>query len=402
MSITDAFPMRKKRSVDKTPNRSTSRGKNVQCTPRRVTSNNSFLDHGLDIVWDNNSPSPSSTLNLGKRKKHAESGSSSSGGEISDLVKRLADKTGQTPEGSSLLNYWMQREAAQPDDEHKKAAGRDGRRKSVQTPARRPRRGLHRGKRTSVKQLTKELEMLASQMQPDATGFGMDMEPPKPSTSCSFPKVHRKPLTPLPNGTTTSMVPDKGKDTTGVVISPVLLPSDSDGCFWEEDPDDDILLSQIDISGMCETETQVFSHTQMLDSGGQKEASATNLKSAGKGEEMVALDDSIVTESWDFTDGLEDEDSILLSTLQEVEQSQTVNNIRHITNNASWNIHASKSQKLGQNNGKQTDKTGAKHYDTTIHPLQTSRFTKVSKYSKEDIERKRAEALQRRRLRLAK
>ena len=36
------------------------------CHPSRTSCNTSFFDQSLDIVWDNNSPSPARTLSLGE------------------------------------------------------------------------------------------------------------------------------------------------------------------------------------------------------------------------------------------------------------------------------------------------------------------------------------------------
>ena len=38
---------------------------NTPCNPSRTSCNTSFSDQSLDIVWDNNSPSPARTLSLG-------------------------------------------------------------------------------------------------------------------------------------------------------------------------------------------------------------------------------------------------------------------------------------------------------------------------------------------------
>ncbi|KAJ7389772.1 hypothetical protein OS493_029194 [Desmophyllum pertusum] len=172
--------MRKRRSIDKTPGRSHDATvfsppvSRLRCTPRRLAGsscNNSFLDQSLEIVWDNNSPSPTRTLSLGKRKKHHGSDSSSSGGEISDLVQKLADKSGNTPEANPpLLAFWMSREntTVQVNNDNIAAKGNNPSKqksKEFQTPSRRPRRVLRKCNKSKMKLLKQDIELLAHPME---------------------------------------------------------------------------------------------------------------------------------------------------------------------------------------------------------------------------------------------
>ncbi|KAK3742236.1 hypothetical protein QZH41_009021 [Actinostola sp. cb2023] len=175
MSINEIYPMRKRRSINKTPGKTPTRsstncneGRVIQQTPKRITSNSSFSE--CEIVWDNHSPSPSRTLLRKRKKKTVSDESSSDNNDIADLVKKLADKTGQTPQDSSLYNFWFNEQEPQAENQstNNNKTTSSSKKKHLQTPARRPR--VLRKSRKSKNRLTKELEMLASMMKNTAQG----------------------------------------------------------------------------------------------------------------------------------------------------------------------------------------------------------------------------------------
>ncbi|XP_031564858.1 DNA ligase 1-like [Actinia tenebrosa] len=341
MNIKDCYPMRKRRSLDKTPGRSTNNDAGRLNTPRRIQSNHALAEQGLDVIWDNNSPSPSRTLLLGKRKKHAGSDSSSSGGEISDLVKKLADKTGQTPTNNSLLNYWLEEEVSHSDaagDKHdgEKVKSVSKKKKQLKTPCRRPRE-LRKSRRNKNK-LSKELEMLASIMQSETENVSTH---PSTSTNQSS-SIVLKPIKTEDN-TFRSYTNSSDKDkmdtkstTTNAELKSPPLPSvdDCDDFDWEEDEEGDVILSQVDLSGLCDDDTvtkdKMFTNTQFFNE--QERSNQTlncKLEKDSENENLDLDETSFVTESWDFDDDFDFDDNLdnkdqLLQTLDEVERTQSI------------------------------------------------------------------------------
>lgn len=103
---------------------------------------------------------------------------------------------------------------------------------------------------------------------------------------------------------------------------------------WDND-DDDLILSQVDIPTFKNNipETQVMTNTQYLGSGEDTHTNnVTQHPSIKKSDHGTAADvhvdtnDSILTESWDFVDGLGDSDdeNVLQSALEDFEKSQQV------------------------------------------------------------------------------
>ena len=100
---------------------------------------------------------------------------------------------------------------------------------------------------------------------------------------------------------------------------------------WESDSSDE-LLSQIDmaITGDIPAQaTQVFTHTQILGS----EEMLPNTREAvvqPQHTREAEQEDSIVTETWDFTDGMADSDGeeFLLTAMDDFEKSQNVSTVR--------------------------------------------------------------------------
>ncbi|XP_078349707.1 uncharacterized protein LOC144634576 isoform X2 [Oculina patagonica] len=324
MNITECFPMRKRRSIDKTPGRShdaTVFSRSLRRTPRRLTgssyNNSSLLDQSLDIVWDNNSPSPTRTLSLGKRKKHHGSDSSSSGGEISDLVQKLADKSGSTPEANPpLLAFWMSREnnvTVQPNKDDVAVKGDTSSKqksKEFRTPSRRPRRVLRKCNKSKMKLLKQDIELLAHPM-------GEMEEETVSKETVSKPSEQQEP--PVNEEDACTGVKLKGTDMS-------LFFDD-----WDND-EDDLILSQVDIPMKNNIpETQVMTNTQFL--GSEEDTHQNNVthqlshtKAAHGTAADVDANDSIVTESWDFVDELGDSDDedVLQNALEDFEKSQQV------------------------------------------------------------------------------
>lgn len=327
MNITECFPMRKRRSIDKTPGRSHDNSalnrsppvSRLRRTPRRLggsSCNNSLLDQSLEIVWDNNSPSPT-RFSHGKRKKHHGSDSSSSGGEISDLVQKLADKSGSTPEANPpLLALWMSREnntSAQANRGYtsRKGDSSSGQKiKEFQTPSRRSRRLLRKCNKSKMKLLKQDLELLVL-----------------PAEKTEEEATIRK-----ESSENSSEMQQKASKGTGEVNHGVKVRgSESLEVFenWDTD-EDDLILSQIEIPVFKNAipETQVMTSTQFLSSGGEmqqnNELGQPPLTRNHRINANVDTIDSIVTESWDFVNDDTDDDYILQTALEDVEKSQQV------------------------------------------------------------------------------
>lgn len=327
MNITECFPMRKRRSIDKTPGRSHDNSalnrsppvSRLRRTPRRLggsSCNNSLLDQSLEIVWDNNSPSPT-RFSHGKRKKHHGSDSSSSGGEISDLVQKLADKSGSTPEANPpLLALWMSREnntSAQANSGYtsRKGDSSSGQKiKEFQTPSRRSRRLLRKCNKSKMKLLKQDLELLVL-----------------PAEKTEEEATIRK-----ESSENSSEMQQKASKGTGEVNHGVKVRgSESLEVFenWDTD-EDDLILSQIEIPVFKNAipETQVMTSTQFLSSGGEiqqnNELRQPPLTRNHRINANVDTIDSIVTESWDFVNDDTDDDYILQTALEDVEKSQQV------------------------------------------------------------------------------
>lgn len=173
---------------------------------------------------------------------------------------------------------------------------------------------------------------------------------------------------------------------------------------------DDDLLSQVDISALCEQEVETSTQRSDLESSLKENRTTCN------------NDDSLVTESWDFDDDSDE----LIQTLEQVEQSQRVNvnkvpdkmTTRHNTVKELYNIEDDSDeliQTLEQFErmqsvlvGKVTDVKSTKQNITLKEQSkkqgQSNTNQPKSMCSKEDIERKRLEAQQKRksRLKLAK
>lgn len=325
--------MRKRRSIDKTPGRSHDAsviprrsppaGK-LRRTPRRLTGsscNNSLLDQSLEIVWDNNSPSPTRTLSLGKRKKHHGSDSSSSGGEISDLVQKLADKSGSTPEANPpLLAFWMSREniaTVQVNKDDTTVKGNNSNKqkgKEFQTPSRRPRRVLRKCNKSKMKLLKQDIELLVHPVE----------------------KIEENPVSNETLPKTSEQQKETASNVEGACTGIKLKGTENSDFFdgWDND-EDDLILSQVEIPAFKNKipETQVMTNTQYLGSG---EDTHTNdvkqlplLKTSDHrtaADLHVDANDSIVTESWDLVDGFGDTDdeNVLQSALEDFEKSQQV------------------------------------------------------------------------------
>lgn len=327
MNITECFPMRKRRSLDKTPGRShdtsaLSRSPPVsrlRRTPRRLGGsicNNSLLDQSLEIVWDNNSPSPT-RFTHGKRKKHHGSDSSSSGGEISDLVQKLADKSGSTPEANPpLLAFWMSREhntSAQANSSNAsvKGDGSSGQKiKEFQTPSRRSRRLLRKCNKSKMKLLKQDLELLV--LPPEKTEEEATI---REESSETLSKLHQKAC----------------QDTEDVNQGVKVKGSESSEFFddWGTD-EDDLILSQMEIPVLKSAipETQVMTNTQFLGSEGDIQQNSEFvlplLTKSHRTNANVDTIDKICTESWDFVNDDTDDDYILQTALEDVEKSQQV------------------------------------------------------------------------------
>lgn len=327
MSITECFQMRKRRSVDKTPGRNdqvhqspVGRARCTPCHPPRNISNTPFSDQSLDIVWDNNSPSPARTLSLGKRKKHYGSDSSSSGGEISDLVQKLADKSGQTPDPNPpLLALWMSREtniAPQKLTDNGTVSGINTmkqRCKELQTPSRRPRRILRKCSKSKLKLLKQDIELLCNQLE---ERDGECVKNKSGELSSKSAEQEQDVFTDIKQKETTEHDCNK--------FSASLDEHLFDG--WDTD---DTVLSQVEIPcfGSNHSETQIMTNTQLLLTTNDPLQKNNHLKLSLSTGKDVNENDSIVTESWDFVDELGncDDEDILESALDEFEKSQQLN-----------------------------------------------------------------------------
>lgn len=342
MNITDCFQMRKRRSVDKTPGRSHEDGRGTSvspvgrklhtpCHPSRTSCNTSFFDQSLDIVWDNNSPSPARTLSLGKRKKHYGSDSSSSGGEISDLVQKLADKSGQTPESNHpMLAFWMSREGnatSQKMNGNGTVSGISAttqKNQEFQTPSRRPRRVLRKCNKSKMRLLKQDIELLCNQVEKTDGENSIQEETGSPRSNISKSDQQKDDaFTVLKQRQTTE--PDCN-DRVSATVDEQLF----DG--W--DTDEDTVLSQVEIPCFNNNvpETQVLTNTQLLHTASHTLYKNSNVKPKAfdskdqSMEKQIDENDSIVTESWDFVDdfGNGDDEDILESALDEFEKSQQV------------------------------------------------------------------------------
>jgi len=281
-------------------------------------------------VWDNNSPSPTRTLSLGKRKKHHGSDSSSSGGEISDLVQKLADKSGSTPEANPpLLAFWMSREnttTVQVNKDDTTGEGNNSNKqksKEFQTPSRRPRRVLRKCNKSKMKLLQQDIELLVHPVE----------------------KIEEKPVSKETLPKTREQQQDPASNLEGACSGIKLKGTENSDFFdgWDND-EDDLILSQVDIPTFKTNipETQVMTNTQYLGSGEDTHTSdVTQHPLLKTSDHRTAADvhahtnDSIVTESWDFVDGFGDNDdeNVLQSALEDFEKSQQVSipTVRRVT-----------------------------------------------------------------------
>lgn len=121
---------------------------------------------------------------------------------------------------------------------------------------------------------------------------------------------------------------DTKSTSTNVKLKSSPLPSvdDFDGFNWEDEEGDDI-LSQVDISALCDDQSkdEVFTNTQFFNV--QEQSNNTPNYKLEK-DENVNLDSSFVTESWEIDDDFDDEDNLLQTALDEVERTQSiVNNV---------------------------------------------------------------------------
>ena len=98
---------------------------------------------------------------------------------------------------------------------------------------------------------------------------------------------------------------------------------------WDSD-DDDLILSQVDISSLCKEgvkETQVMTNTQYLGNRNDTNANCIRQEIPLKHHSPVEIDSdlSVVSESWDFVDDLGDsgDESILQTALEDFERSQS-------------------------------------------------------------------------------
>lgn len=121
---------------------------------------------------------------------------------------------------------------------------------------------------------------------------------------------------------------DTKSTSTNVKLKSPPLPSvdDFDGFNWEDEEGDDI-LSQVDISALCDDQSkdEVFTNTQFFNV--QEQSNNTPNYKLEK-DENANLDSSFVTESWEIDDDFDDEDNLLQTALDEVERTQSiVNNV---------------------------------------------------------------------------
>lgn len=329
--------MRKRRSIDKTPGRSHDATACPQSpvgrlwrTPRRPSSsscNNSFSDQSLEIIWDNNSPSPARTLALGKRKKNYGSDSSSSGGEISDLVQKLA-KSGHTPDANPpLLQLWMSREcntAVQRNNPADKNDACKQKAKEFQTPSRRPRRVLRKCNKSKMKLLKQDIELLCHPMAKTESKES-SAEKKEPRTTEQQQQSSEK------AGDVFTSIKLQGTPENSNKLSTTGSTTCNFFDGWDTD-EDDMILSQVEIPCFKTNiqETQIMTNTQSLDSGKDTRQNSSPQELLLSNDPRTTRDrdtnDSIVTESWDFVDDLgeSDDENILQSALEDFEKSQQV------------------------------------------------------------------------------
>lgn len=150
--------------------------------------------------------------------------------------------------------------------------------------------------------------------------------------------------------------------------------SDIVGIDWDEDDVDD-MLSQVDISGIYGQD--VITNTQRSD------VEQSDVMILQENINVCNNDDSFVTESWDFDDNSDE----LIQTLEQVERTQTSSRVAHVEQI----VHSEKQPTV------HSEKEQSKCLNTKDVDNNTS--TQV-KCSKEDIERKRLEAQQKRKQRL--
>ena len=170
MSLYSFFPMKKR----KTQNVGTRRSASTLGKLKKSSDSPSAAGNGIEILWDNNSPSPTTTITLAgkrRRRQNTRTEEESSITDVSFIVQKLSENTSPVvDEGRSvLLEMWHQNEADQRNtSEFTSPPLRQTQYKKTPSPLSTPfiqRRTSKRQSRKATKQFMLEIRKLVDEIQ---------------------------------------------------------------------------------------------------------------------------------------------------------------------------------------------------------------------------------------------
>ncbi|CAB4029588.1 Hypothetical predicted protein [Paramuricea clavata] len=205
MSLCDFFPM-KKRKLCKTPNGPSRRsastlgklGKSSDLAP-------SAGENGIEILWDNNSPSPTTTIALAgkrRRKQNTTRAEETPVTDVSFVVQKLSENTSPVVDQghSALLEMWINKEDQKKnghacDEEFTSPPFRQTRYKKTTSPLSTPliqRRTSKRQSRRATRQFMLEIRQLVDEIQKnDLSGSSQSQKEIQCKISDDRPQVKR-------------------------------------------------------------------------------------------------------------------------------------------------------------------------------------------------------------------